>query len=85
MQGCRDSTGRFLPVRSQKTPHVATVLWFNPLPGICGSLAVLAGPEAGLAVRSFSGWLKPGSQSLTRSLIFENWRFLGRFKPFLFN
>ena len=30
-----------------KTPHVATVFWFNPLPGICGSLAVLAGPEAG--------------------------------------
>ena len=32
-----------------KTPHVATVFWSNPLPGICGSLAVLAGPEAGLA------------------------------------
>ena len=27
--------------------------WFNPLPGICGSLAVLAGPEAGLAVWVF--------------------------------
>ena len=36
-----------------KTPHVATVFWFNPLPGICGSLAVLAGPEAGLAVWVF--------------------------------
>ena len=50
---CRDSTGRFLPVMSQKTPHVATVFWFNPLPGICGSLAVLAGPEADLAVWVF--------------------------------
>ena len=36
-----------------KTPHVATVFWFNPLPGICGSLAVLAGPEADLAVWVF--------------------------------
>ena len=36
-----------------KTPNVATVFWFNPLPGICGSLAVLAGPEAGLAVWVF--------------------------------
>ena len=36
-----------------KTPHVATVFWSNPLPGICGSLAVLAGPEAGLAVWVF--------------------------------
>ena len=26
---------------------------FNPLPGICGSLAVLAGPEADLAVWVF--------------------------------
>ena len=32
------------------SPHV---FWFNPLPGICGSLAVLAGPEAGLAVWVF--------------------------------
>ena len=39
------------PGEVTKTPHVATVFWFNPLPGICGSLAVLAGPEAGLAVR----------------------------------
>ena len=36
-----------------QTPHVATVFWFNPFPGICGSLAVLAGPEAGLAVWVF--------------------------------
>ena len=36
-----------------KTPHVATVFWFNPLPGICGSPAVLAGPEADLAVWVF--------------------------------
>ena len=49
-----------------KTPHVVTVFWPNPLLGICGSLAVLVGPEAGLAVCvSFSGWLKPSSQSLT--------------------
>ena len=51
---CRDSTGWFLPVMSQKkTPHVATVFWFNDLSGICGSLAVLAGPEASLAVWVF--------------------------------
>ena len=53
---CRDSTGRFLPVMSQKRRIVVlcvTVFWFNPLPGICGSLAVLAGPEAGLAVWVF--------------------------------
>jgi len=36
----------------------------TPLPGICGSLAVLAGPEACLC-GSFSGQPKPGSQSLT--------------------
>ena len=37
-----------------KKRHIAvTVFWFNPLPGICGSLAVLAGPEADLAVWVF--------------------------------
>ena len=41
------------PGEVTKTPHVSTVFWFNPLPGICGSLAVLAGPEAGLAVWVF--------------------------------
>ena len=49
----RDSTGWFLPVMSQKRYIVVTVFWFNPLPGICGSLAVLAGPEADLAVWVF--------------------------------
>ena len=36
-----------------KTPNGATVFWFGPLPGICGSLAVLAGPKADLAVWVF--------------------------------
>ena len=36
-----------------KTPHVATVFWFNPLPGIWVHLAALAGPEADLAVWVF--------------------------------
>ena len=26
-----------------KTPHVVTVFWFNPLPGICGSPSGLGG------------------------------------------
>ena len=49
----RDSTGRFLLVMSQKRHMLPLFSWFNPLPGICGSLAVLAGPEADLAVWVF--------------------------------
>ena len=36
-----------------KTPHVATVFWFNPLPSICGSPAVLEGCETDLPVWVF--------------------------------
>ena len=50
---CRDSTWRFLPVMSQKRHMFSLFSWFNPLPSICGSLAVLAKPEADLAVWVF--------------------------------
>ena len=50
---CRDSTGRFLPVMSQNATWFHCFSGLTPLPGICGSLVVLAGPEADLAVWVF--------------------------------
>ena len=40
---CRDSTGRFLPVMSQKRQVLSLLFWLNPLPGICGSPSGLGG------------------------------------------
>ena len=63
---CRDSTGWFLPVMSHKKRHM--------LPLFSGLTIFLAfavhwrswrGPRPAWLCGSFSGWLKPGSQSLT--------------------
>ena len=40
---CRDSTGRFLPVMSQKRHMLSLFSSVNPLPGICGSPSGLGG------------------------------------------
>ena len=79
---CRDSTGRFLPVISQKTPHYHCCSGLTLFLAFAVHLAALAGPEADLAVWVFLR-ATPTRQSVLDSQVFF-WVFFGVFRECFF-